>query len=305
MQKLNKCVLLFFLATIIFTCNKSEENNIIPLEEPEVSQINWQPANDVVVSESVLTELVNVIMIRAIQSPDLNNFTSGADDRTCPEETVVSINNDDWYPKIYTLDFGASCDVNGSAVSGIISARFSAPIAANNMNIEVIEMTDFVLNGCTVDMKDGALILAIRNGSVEGNKKFEVDTDHLCITPQDGQPINLGATWSSLVLNEMGTYFDDLGYEALEDDRFEINIMNAVYEDGGTSFTAKTITGQPLIYEFGCRWIKGGQMQIDEVVGPNDPPVETKILDYGYEGNACDNLVLVTVGDESEVVECP
>lgn len=310
MGKFNLTKILFFSFLLVFSCNKENEEVIID-DTPEiitpVAEINRQNADDVVIAESTINEIFNVLFFQAIQSPDLNGFDEepDAEKRDCPDETVISENNNGWYPKIYTLDFGPSCEVNGSIISGVISARFSAPINANNMNIEVIEMTDFVLNTCAVEMKDDALILAIRNGSVSGNKKFEIDTDELCITGPEGNTINLGFTWSTLVLDENGTYFDNDGWPALLDDRMVINVMTALFEDDGVEFEAKTITGFPLVYEFGCHWIKEGQFQIDEIVGTYDPPQPTQILDYGFEDGACDNLVLVTIGNDQYVVECP
>ena len=309
MGKFQLTKILCFLLLFIFSCDKENDALVIddtPDEQP-IAEIRWQNADDVVISESTLNEIFNILLFQAIQSPELNGYTEeeGAEKRDCPIETVISENNNGWYPKIYTLDFGDDCEINGSHISGIISARFSAPIAANNMNIEVIGLTDFVLNTCAVEMKNDALILAIRNGSEAGNKKFEIDTDNLCITGPDGNTINLGATWSSLVLDENGTYFDDAGWPALLDDRMVINVMNAAFEKNGVEFEAKTITGFPLVYEFGCHWIKEGQFQIDEVVDPYDPPQPTQILDYGFENGACDNLVLVTIGNEQEIVECP
>ncbi len=306
MIKLSQYLVLSFFLLFSAACDKDDVVIVDPIIEEMPLEINWRSAENAVITQSILNEIVKIIFYNAVQSPELNivNSEPSATTRSCTEEFVQPISNNGWFPKIYALEFEPDCDFYGSMISGYIKARLSASLDDESMNLEIKELNDFVLNGCLVKMNDNALLLAVAKSTLDGSKKFDITTNNLSIFPPDGREIRIGQTWSQVTINEMGTFFEDEGDAAFLDDLMEVSIFNAPTEEGETSFNAKTITGFPLIYDATCRWITGGQMQLDEVVASGDPLVGTKILDFGY-GAPCDNLVLAAVDEESEILECP
>ena len=301
-----------FLILIVAGCQKNEE---IQTDLPQIEVDEWQTAKDVVITESILNDLLNLSFKQAILQPELRGLPSpnAAQTRMCPDVLIEDINIETSYTqdpliKKFTLDFGVDCDLNGSTVSGELTAFFTGPL--NEPGTEIIfELDGFVLNGCAVDIKSNGYIYAEHAYGAGTPYLFNTETINTCITPQGtNESINLSGSWSKIYLNENGTYFEDLGYAALLNDSLSISIELAHgYDANNEYFRAFTIQRDdngsfidyPLTYSLnGCRWIQQGQLFIE----PQNSEHQT--LNYGY-GDGCDGAVEVIKGGVSTIVYCP
>ena len=305
--------LCLFLLLVGMGCQKNEE---IKTEVPVIEKDEWRTAKDVVVAESILNDLLNLAIRQAILEPELREFAPevGIDERMCPAETITDINipsavTNGPLIKQFDLDFGTDCDINGSTISGILTAFFTGPL--NQPGTEILfELEGFVLNGCAVEIKSDGYIYAEHAFGAGTPFRFNVETIKLCITPEaSSESINLEGSWSKIYLDENGTSFDEFGFPALLDDDLIVSIELAHgYDIDNEYFRAFTsvrdgnggLIDFPLTYSLnGCRWIQDGTL----IIEPQNS--DRQILNYGYGGGGCDNEVEVINGANSTIVYCP
>jgi len=205
-----------------------------------------------------------------------------SDTIACPVLTITGST----YPFTFTLDYGTNCiGLDGRVRSGKVISVISAPYLDSMSTItstfenyyETINNIDYHVTGTQVVQNLGK--------NTSGHPHYSVNVTNASITSTHGT-----ITWTSQRHNEFIQ-----GYNSWLnpfDDVYLITGSSSGNDINGDSFNVNIIT--PLRWQFGCRWIQAGAI---EIINPGYPVIT---VDYGT--GACDNIVTVTINGVSYTV---
>ena len=195
---------------------------------------------------------------------------SSNDPTTAPACATITVNNTTpgVFPKIFTIDFGASCTQNGITRSGILTITLSGYVM-NNGSTMTIERSNYYVN--------------LRK--IEGTVVYTNETTNTSI-PQWTRTVTNGKITlpNGAVFTHSGTrtvrQTAGVGTITLFDNIYEvISGTHTINRPNGTTLTSTVV--QPLIKKYACIYISQGKLDLQGTVLDG-------ILDYG--NNECDNL---------------
>jgi hypothetical protein len=188
---------------------------------------------------------------------------------------VVTVNNTTpgVFPKIFTVDFGAGCTVNGITRSGVITITLTGYVMNNGSSMTIERGNNYYVNGRKVE---GTVVYE--------NITTDSNTPEWTRTITNGKITNL----EGVVFYHNGTrtvkQTAGVNTLALLDNIYEITSGNhTITKAGGTSLTITVVA--PLIKKYSCNSISQGKLNLQGSVLDG-------VLDYG--NNVCDNTAVYT-----------
>lgn len=253
------------LAISLTSCNKEDEK---PVNNVDSEMVGANITADFT-SELDFNSGIDIASTYSSYSNKSGNEVSAV-----PSCATVTVNNNTpgVFPKIFTVDFGSGCTLNGITRSGILTITLSGYVMANGSTM-TIERNNYYVNF----------------RKIEGTVVYTNQTTDPAI-PQ----------WTRTVTNgkitfQNGAVFTHFGTRTVKqtagvttvtlgDNIYEvISGTHTVNRPNGTTLTSTVV--QPLIKKFACNYISQGQLNLQGTV-------LNGILDYG--NNECDNLATYT-----------
>ncbi|HRS53589.1 MAG TPA: hypothetical protein P5250_02660 [Bacteroidales bacterium] len=262
-------VAVFFLiisvtSSVIITSCKKDDN------DSNTKTYNYRSAKDNSLAESIFSGIHGQID-RAAKKDSLKS----SDSLSCPTLTISGTT----YPRTFTLDFGTNCLCNDGRIrSGQIISVITGPYLDSlttitstfNNYYETINNINYYVTGTHVVKNLGK--------NAAGHPYYSVNVSNASISSVNGT-----ITWASQRYREFYQ-----GYNSILnpfDDIYLITGSANGNDINGDPFTVNIIN--PLMWQFGCPWIKAGSIEI------TNPGYPTITVDYGT-GN-CDNVITVTI----------
>ncbi len=207
---------------------------------------------------------------------------------TCPDVTFTPKNAVDSFPAKLTVDFGNGCNWRGHTIKGSFELTVSGKISAGNATI-----TGHIV-GLSVDGASITTDVTIQTGSQALRSLTITMTDGTFAT-MDGSTATVNTlTFTREQVGGQGTTVKTAGLAALNDDVFNITVTGDGENPDGKAFSITT--PEVVVRSMDCRWLSAGLLEMKT-------PLTTSTLDFGDGG--CDNLVVLTIGNESKTYELP
>lgn len=259
---------LYFVAVVLTTiasCHRNDDDDV------------KQSADSEMVTANAIADYSSEVDFN--YSIDLANTYSSYSSKNSSNETLascgtISVNNTNpgEFPKVFTVDFGSGCTVNGITRSGILTITLSNYLLSNG-SVLTIERNNYYVN----------------SNKIEGTVVYTNQTTNPNI-PKWTRTISSGQITlaNGAVFTHNGTrtvqQIEGVGTAILADNVYEILSGNhTVNRPNGTSLTATVVT--PLIKKFACNYISQGSLSLQGTY-------LNGILDYG--NNTCDNQATYT-----------
>lgn len=263
MKNLKMYLAVLFLSTL-FSCNRNDDNTD-------------RNADSELVTANAIADYSSEIDFN--YGIDLANSYSSYSSKSSSNETmascaIISINNSTpgVFPKVFTVDFGSGCTLNGVTRSGVLTLTLSDYLL-NNGSVLTIERSNYYVN----------------NNKIEGTVVYTNQTTNANIPKWTRTITNGKITFANgAVFTHNGTrtvqQIEGVGTAILADNIYEIlSGTHTVNRPNGTSLTATVVT--PLIKKFTCNYISQGSLNLQGTY-------LNGILDYG--NNTCDNQATYT-----------
>ncbi|CCG54021.1 Probable lipoprotein precursor [Flavobacterium indicum GPTSA100-9 = DSM 17447] len=263
MKNLKMYITAFVLSTL-FSCNRNEDN------------IDRNADSELVTANAIADYSSEIDFNYSI---DLANSYSSYSNKLSSNETMascatISVNNSNpgVFPKVFTVDFGIGCTLNGVTRSGVLTITLSDYLL-NNGSVLTIERSNYYVN----------------NNKIEGTVVYTNQTTNATIPKWSRTITNGKITFANgAIFTHNGTrtvqQIEGVGTAILADNVYEIlSGTHTVNRPNGTSLTATVIT--PLIKKFACNYISQGSLNLQGTY-------LNGILDYG--NNTCDNQATYT-----------
>lgn len=262
-----KIALIVVMGLLTISCNKDDDDQQKPVD------------SDLALANSVADITTEGDFNYSIELADtyssyysLKNSDAQSPFVGCP---TISVNNTTpgVFPKIFNVDFGSGCTINGITRRGTITITLSNYVNANGSTLTIERGTNYYIN----------------NRKIEGTVVYTNQTTNVNIP-----------TWQRTVTNGKitfltGAYFTHngtrnvrqtagVGTLIMSDNVYEVfSGTHTVTRSNGTSLTSTVL--QPLIKKFNCDYISQGQLDLNGTVLDG-------VLDFG--DNTCDNLATYT-----------
>lgn len=260
-----KLYLVAVVLTTIVSCHRNDDDEV------------KQSADSEMVTANTIADYSSEVDFN--YSIDLANTYSSYSSKNSSNETLascatISVNNTSpgVFPKVFTVDFGTGCTVNGITRSGVLTITLSDYLL-NNGSVLTIERSNYYVNG----------------NKIEGTVVYTNQTTNTSV-PKWTRTISSGQITlaNGLVFTHSGTrtvqQIEGVNTAILADNVYEILSGNhTVNRPNGTSLTATVVT--PLIKKFACNYISQGTLNLQGTY-------LNGILDYG--DNTCDNQATYT-----------
>ena len=202
----------------------------------------------------------------------------------CLTVTINDNETDEFWPRSWTLDFGTeNCEsFNGYLRRGKINVSIT-DWWRNEGSLREVRFEDFYFEDNKLEGVKTVLNTGLNDA---GNMTFNKKLSGGKISYADGTSMSWDCEKQSELVEGSGTFI-------FADDVWSVTGKGSGVNIDGNSYTMNITTA--LIYKNGCFYPVSGVITI-ETDGE-----ETKTIDYG--DGECDNLITVTVGDVSEVIE--
>lgn len=213
-----------------------------------------------------------------------NDGLKSASDVTCKIITVERPDDETFWPRTVTIDYGEGCiGPNGRTRSGkmiiIVNDRY-----INEGYYRVVTFEDFYVDGYKME---GQKTVSNEGVNENGNTYFSVSlTDGKVISPEG---VEFPKEFNKIREWVAGSETPRFRW----DDEYMVTGIAEGINRKGVAYT-RTIL-EPLHVAKKCRWIKSGSVEI-KAEGR-----ETAIMDYG--DGTCDRFATVTVGDKTKTIK--
>jgi len=241
--------------------------------------------NDFILASSSFEQAHEAVDESAKQQDRLNGVTSSEFTNTneCGEITF-SVDQDNFFPAILSINYGSGCELNGHTVSGRLSATFNGFLFEKDKSITL----DFDLFGIDDYAVGGGYALTNRGLNTTGQQVWEHVIQDGLISGPEGFSVNYSATTSTTQIEGQNTNWWNAGNAGITDDAWE-EIQSATYVNPfGEVFTISTAT--PLLKNAVCPWPTAGVLIIN-----GESLVHDIEVDFGLA--TCDEIATVTFGN--------
>ncbi|WP_313803958.1 hypothetical protein [Flavobacterium sp.] len=207
---------------------------------------------------------------------DNSSYSGKTNNTSSPLTTCATITVDNAtpgvFPKVFTLNFGTGCTINGITRSGVLIVTLSGYFT-NNGSVMTIERSNYYVNGRHVE---GTVTYVSETTNPE--------TPQWTRTITNGQITNL--QWEVYTHNGTRTVKQTEGVSTLTlgDNVYHVlSGTHTVNRPNGTSLTVTVL--ETLIKKYACNYISQGQLDLNGTFLDG-------VLDYG--NNTCDNQATYT-----------
>lgn len=254
---------IFFLLIVILTtslifvsCNKDEKDEIIAQSDTST------------VGASATIDAANALDLQTgieINTDETVVMKTSAATSTC---AVVTVDNDDTYPKVFTVDYGDGCTINSITRKGKLKITVSDDILTTGSKM-TIERMDYSINGM----------------------KLEGTIDYVNTTTDPQVPQWTRTVKNGKFTNANGKVFLNAGSYTMQQTAgvdTPLVLADNVYEMIQGSHTITNETGntltltvqETLVKKYSCEYISKGKLKVEGILLDG-------VIDYG--NNNCDN----------------
>jgi len=191
----------------------------------------------------------------------------------CPSVTVNPVGTT--FPKTITVDFGTACTDNKNVVrKGKIIIVVSGPRTVVN-STRTVTFQNFESNGNKIE---GQKVITYQ-GLVNNKPSVKIVVTNGKVTTLDGRVLTYASDRTRIFTAGSDTPL------VLDDNVFSITGTASGVNAKGKAYSATIIN--PLIVAFGCRYIKGGKIEISS-------ESHKATIDYG-DGTTCDEKATISI----------
>lgn len=253
------------LMTGFFSCEKDENQNVNVDKELLEAMATIDFTNELDFNSGI-----EVSNNGSSYSNRLTNQTSNI--APCAEVTVNNA-TPGVFPKVFTINFGSGCTINGITRSGTLTVTLSNYVLTNGSIMTVERGDNYYVN----------------NKKIEGKVEYVNNTTMLS-NPQWTRTVTNGkiTTVEGVIFNHFGTrnvkQTAGVGTIVFADNVYEITSgTHSITRLGGATLNSTVI--EPLIKKYTCNNISKGKLNLQGTIIDG-------VLDYG--SNLCDNLATYT-----------
>ena len=233
--------------------------------------------------------MVQQVLFKALQMPELNGFTSeeGVVFRTdCPE---ITDHNPDVFPKRISFDFGTGCTtLNGVYAEGVIDVWVSDKLDVENMTLDFIPNNSFRLQENRISLvgQNPKFILKYEGLSPEDYKLYDMDIQGMQLINNENYTSVVQAISEGVIaFDDVNTNNESLGLIGLADDEAHLDFAHMAITNRRNENLSVVMESEILVDLF-CECPMAGSLHILDDRGRNQY--------VNFDGNAdCGGQILV------------